>query len=94
MDDKLERLSLADTESATKASQNGWVTVSNISKSLVAAPHMAKVMLVCVAEMKSLAFRREAAHSVEILSMAYCIDSNDTLTYHSRASYQHTPGSS
>ena len=94
MDDKLERLSLADTETATKASQNGWMTVSNISKSLVAAPHMAKVMLVCVAEMKSLAFRREAAHSVEILSMNYCIDNDDTLANYYRASYQHTAGSS
>ena len=80
VDDKLERLSLADTETVTETSQYGWVTVSNISKSLVTIPHMTKVKLVCVAEIESLGFRREAEHSVDILSMDYCLDNNNVMT--------------
>ena len=66
VDEKLIRLSEADIETVTEPSGYGWTVVS---KAVVTGSLMDTLQVVCLAQIDSIGFKREARHTVDVHSM-------------------------
>jgi len=63
VDEKLIRLSEADIETVTEPSGYGWTVVS---KAVVTGSLMDTLQVVCLAQIDSIVFKREARHTVDV----------------------------